>query len=255
MKYSQRKGKKHTRVDRQFWFEFAEIRAHSGSASTWHAFVRSSEVEIVLSALENRRFNRALEIGAGDGLQSEVLAARCETLVCTDVDRQQWDNGERWSSPDNVSFILMDVTDLSRFADDSFDLVYSSNVLEHIEDVDRCIHETHRVLKPSGIGVHSVPSRFWKLFNSLYRLARCRMPKIHGVQSTNWQEFVSWGLADWIRKFEGAGFAIERIYGMPFYFGASGRYSALVGLGNRFRFPSSYTLFVRPTPGGRGQGF
>ena len=48
------------------------------------------------------------------------------------------------------------------------------------------------------------------------------------------------------KKLERAGFEIEKIYGMPFYFGAGGRWKAIVVLGNILRQPSSNTFFVRP---------
>ena len=37
------------------------------------------------------------------------------------------------------------------FPDESFDIVYSGNVLEHTEDPDRVLHESVRVLRKGGI--------------------------------------------------------------------------------------------------------
>jgi SAM-dependent methyltransferase len=42
--------------------------------------------------------------------------------------------------------------------DDSFDFVYSNNVLEHTDDPTRVIAECIRVLKPGGIMCHNVPN-------------------------------------------------------------------------------------------------
>ena len=239
------------RRDRQFQFSNAEIRTHSVTAEVWGRFVRLREIEMVLSVLGDRRFERALEIGAGNGLQSERLAARCGHLICSDVDQGRWDEARRRGLPDNVSFVVLDATDLSRFPDGSFDLVYSSNVLEHVEHIERCLRETDRVLKPSGLGVHAMPSRFWKSGHTLFRVVRSRMPRIHGVERTNWREFVAFGLSIWLQEFERAGFAVESICGMPFYFGAGGRFQWLVKLGNRLRIPSSYTVFLRPRSASR----
>ncbi len=45
-----------------------------------------------------------------------------------------------------------DVTDLSRFPDCSFDAVFASNLLEHLDwpQLERCADEIRRVLKPGG---------------------------------------------------------------------------------------------------------
>ncbi|WP_260945690.1 class I SAM-dependent methyltransferase [Aliarcobacter cryaerophilus] len=43
------------------------------------------------------------------------------------------------------------------FEDGYFDFVFSSSVLEHVEDLDNSLNEINRVLKVGGITVHSVP--------------------------------------------------------------------------------------------------
>lgn len=43
------------------------------------------------------------------------------------------------------------------FGDDSFDIVASLDVLEHVNDPARAIDELHRVLKPGGLGVVTFP--------------------------------------------------------------------------------------------------
>ena len=43
------------------------------------------------------------------------------------------------------------------FSDNSFDLIISSSVLEHVEDINTCISEAYRVLKPNGKFISVVP--------------------------------------------------------------------------------------------------
>ena len=54
--------------------------------------------------------------------------------------------------PDDVEGIVGDCTDLSRFPDDDFDLLFASNFLEHLEwpDIERVVSEARRVLRPGG---------------------------------------------------------------------------------------------------------
>src|SRR5262245_3274993 len=44
------------------------------------------------------------------------------------------------------------------FPDGTFDLVYSSNVLEHVMELDPVFRECARVLKPDGLAVHVYPA-------------------------------------------------------------------------------------------------
>ncbi|MBR4528969.1 MAG: class I SAM-dependent methyltransferase [Lachnospiraceae bacterium] len=46
------------------------------------------------------------------------------------------------------------------YADDTFDFVHSSSVFEHVQNTEECLKEIHRVLKPGGATVHSLPSRY-----------------------------------------------------------------------------------------------
>ena len=50
----------------------------------------------------------------------------------------------------------VDLQDLP-FADEIYDFVFASHVLEHIPDDEKAISEIHRILKPNGIAVLPVP--------------------------------------------------------------------------------------------------
>ena len=43
------------------------------------------------------------------------------------------------------------------FKDESFDIVYSAHVLEHLDDVDALCKDIHRILKPNGKMIAIVP--------------------------------------------------------------------------------------------------
>jgi SAM-dependent methyltransferase len=55
------------------------------------------------------------------------------------------------------------------FEDNSFDIVYSSNVLEHVQDPDKVLQESIRVLRPGGILHFEVPN-FMSYFEGHYNL-------------------------------------------------------------------------------------
>jgi SAM-dependent methyltransferase len=46
------------------------------------------------------------------------------------------------------------------FQDESFDLIISLDVLEHVFDIEIALREIHRVLKPNGLHVFSIPVQY-----------------------------------------------------------------------------------------------
>ncbi|NIP54607.1 MAG: methyltransferase domain-containing protein [Phycisphaerae bacterium] len=61
------------------------------------------------------------------------------------------------------TMVRMDITDIE-YADETFDVIYCSHVLEHIPDDIRAIREFHRVLKSDGWAVLLVPITADKTF-------------------------------------------------------------------------------------------
>jgi ADP-heptose:LPS heptosyltransferase/predicted SAM-dependent methyltransferase len=68
------------------------------------------------------------------------------------------DNGKQYGGK-NVTDINGDGTDLSLFADDSLDFVFSSHFLEHVEDYKSALKEWWRVIKPDGYLVLYLPHK------------------------------------------------------------------------------------------------
>jgi SAM-dependent methyltransferase len=99
--------------------------------------------------------------------------------------------------PDGVEAVVGDATDLSVFADESFDVVFASNFLEHLEweAIDRCVAGAHRVLKPGGRLILVQPN---------FRL----QPGAYFDDYTHRTIFTDRSLCDYLMV---QGFAIERV--------------------------------------------
>lgn len=96
-----------------------------------------------------------LEIGGADGLQAGVIASWGCRVRSVDLPG-------RPAGP-KAHYPVQDY-DGSRlpFPDAAFDVVFSSNVLEHIKDVERMLAECCRVLNPGGVCIHILPSTAWR---------------------------------------------------------------------------------------------
>jgi SAM-dependent methyltransferase len=102
---------------------------------------------------------RLLELGTGNGFQARVLQSWGYDVVSVDVKDPAY----------RCKFFTATYYDGVHlpFADQSFDVVFSSNCLEHVRVVQETLAESVRVLKPGGISLHLIPSVSWRLFTSL----------------------------------------------------------------------------------------
>ena len=103
---------------------------------------------------------RILEIGGGTGYQAKRLAADGFDVVSIDVPDSVYADKQEFSVQvyDGRNF---------PFPDQSVDVVFSSNVLEHVRDIDQLHHECFRVLRPGGYCVHVMPTGSWRLWTNV----------------------------------------------------------------------------------------
>lgn len=228
-------------------FDPKELVRHSKELGAWHKFVRTTEFDNIANYI-GRYFTKGLELGAGDGGQSEIIAKHCDFLTCTELGEGGRNSRIRKFQErniPNVSYEFCDATNLSRYDDSSFDFVFSSNMLEHISNWKRCLEECNRVLKDDGIMVHTMPSREWKFWNSILFLIKGKKPQIHGVEKSNCKEFLSFGEKNWIDRIESSGLIVNAKLRLPFYFGFGPKPLFLIQLGNRLGWKSSTAYIIK----------
>lgn len=97
---------------------------------------------------------RVLDVGSADGPSAAWLRERAPSTVALDVD-------PRGLVTDGV---CASATALP-FANDSFDAVAAFDVVEHCEPESAALREMHRVLRPAGVLVLSVPAYQWAWTN------------------------------------------------------------------------------------------
>jgi SAM-dependent methyltransferase len=118
--------------------------------------IRGQEIAAT-AALMGPPPGRVLEIGAGAGVQAKYLADQGFDVQAIDL------AGSQYESLRVFPVIDYDGTTIP-FADQSFDLIYSSHVVMHIVDQVAFHREIQRVLKPQGRVVHVVPTSAWRFW-------------------------------------------------------------------------------------------
>jgi SAM-dependent methyltransferase len=98
---------------------------------------------------------RVLELGAGTGRYSTALAKEGMDVTAVELVESNFAIlRENSRGIDNLSAVRGDATDLSRFADDSFDVTLVFGPMYHLyeaDEVNRAIDEAIRVTKPDGV--------------------------------------------------------------------------------------------------------
>ncbi|MCK4782960.1 MAG: class I SAM-dependent methyltransferase, partial [Desulfobacteraceae bacterium] len=144
--------------------------------------IRKRELDILFSHLpEDKIFDKSLELGAGDGFQSEILAKRVKHLISTDINPQRL----RKESSVNIEYKICDAELIDTyFEEKSFDFIFSSNLLEHLPDPERALQGIYRILKDDGITAHIVPSPFYKLAQMFLFYPNLLITKLEALMET-----------------------------------------------------------------------
>jgi SAM-dependent methyltransferase len=172
---------------------------------------------------------RLLEIGGGDGHQATLLEALGYRVSSVDIRESAYSGHRRFSIIDYDGRSLP-------FLDCTFDIVFSSNVLEHVMDLPAFLAETRRVLRRDGSGVHVMPTGAWRFWTSiahyidvfrrvmavgrsrglggwalaLREVRRDLIPPRHGETGNALTEIWSFSRWRWRREFRRNGWSVER---------------------------------------------
>jgi len=120
--------------------------------------LRRSEIETVKKWFEPGL--RVLEIGGGSGYQASLIKAYSCTVSSIDLENRK--------KKQKTYFPVQDYDGQQiPFEAASFDLIFSSNVLEHVQGLPSLLMEMRRVLKPKGRMLHILPSSSWRFWTSL----------------------------------------------------------------------------------------
>lgn len=118
--------------------------------------LRNSCLPTVKNLLQLAAISRqddVLEIGCGIGRIGHELAAHCRTWTGADISSNMLTYAaERLRRMNNIKLVHLSGLGLPEFVDWSFDIVYMTNMLMHLDQMDRWkyVEEAFRVLRPTG---------------------------------------------------------------------------------------------------------
>jgi SAM-dependent methyltransferase len=122
------------------------------------------------------KVQKLLDVGCGDGM---LLS-----LIGDDVEKHGVDILEHISESDGpVNYLRHDVSSGLPYPDGTFDVVHSSELIEHLLDTEFFLRECHRVLKPGGKLVVSTPNlHYWRNIVEWFRGNQFFFVDFHAAQ-------------------------------------------------------------------------
>ncbi len=139
--------------------------------------IREYELQKIIDKLPPK--SRILEIGGGSGWQAKILEDLGHKVSSIDIENSFYLNEKIFNvqTYDGVKI---------PFSNKEFDIIFSSNVLEHIKETNNYQKELYRVLKDEGLAIHIIPSATWRIWTILTDLVKSwYIPRPHGEHAPN----------------------------------------------------------------------
>ena len=126
----------------------------------WLHLIRLHEFEKIKPFIPQGSNKKILEIGSGTGFMFGRLNEIYKNVFGLEVEGSSYRFKDK-----NIK--LYDGKNIP-FDNNSFDVIISSHVLEHVNDINYLLDETHRVLKNDGVSIHIIPSPTWRVLTSIF---------------------------------------------------------------------------------------
>jgi len=157
---------------------------------------------------ENIEGKLLLDAGCGTGWFSKAAVERGAKVTSMDLGEGLLEEVKKKCTSKRIVGSILEIP----FEENSFDIIVSSEVIEHIPNPLDAIDELYRVLKPGGTLILSTPNRLW--YFSLRIANALKIRPYQGLENWVWRS----GLKN---KLKNTGFKVEQFPGIhlfPFIF-------------------------------------
>jgi len=100
-----------------------------------------------------------LDAGCGVGYGTHHLSRYAERIIGVDKSEEAIKYAKEHYKAENLIFVVGDCTHLPIFDAESFDVIVSFEVIEHVRNYIAFLSEMHRLLKKDGIFICSTPDK------------------------------------------------------------------------------------------------
>jgi len=140
--------------------EFAKSKRDTWNTTdygSWFKPARGQVIDILekaalAKALAGRKYERALDVGIGNGRLLPIYAPHASHITGMDISSEQLDQATQAARDLGINFDTKLCREASRIEipDKSYDVIICSRVLQHVYDWRESVAEFARILKPGG---------------------------------------------------------------------------------------------------------
>jgi len=124
-------------------------------------YLKFKECEIISRIISKKNLNglNAIEFGAGNCFLSNLIQNNFNNYLATDINEERLYSSKKI----NVRRKILDIENISDKELENIDIIISSNLLEHINEIDKTLELIHKNSKKELIQIHIMPNVFWRL--------------------------------------------------------------------------------------------
>jgi 2-polyprenyl-3-methyl-5-hydroxy-6-metoxy-1,4-benzoquinol methylase len=135
-----------------------DLRSWEALAEGWAEWVNHNDTRTFildpahLALLADVRGKRVLDAGCGEGRFARMLAERGAKVTAFDFSPRMIEHARaaETASPLGIEYLVVDMTNLSRFASETFDIVVAYLSIIDVPDYERALMEIARVVRNGG---------------------------------------------------------------------------------------------------------
>ena len=158
--------------------EVQECRVYENDV--WHSMIDYTlflkHQKAYVAAAAESRGKCVLDFGCGSGYGAKIVSKECDSFLGVDASPVAISFAKKHYSAPNVVFQQIEPDYTLPFEDESFDVVTSFQVIEHIPDVTKYLRLLKRVLRRGGVLFITTPNRAFRLlpFQRIWQAAHER---------------------------------------------------------------------------------
>ena len=140
--------------------DFAKAKRDTWNTTDYGSWFKPARGQVIdtlekaalAKALAGRKYERALDVGIGNGRLLPIYAPHASHITGMDISSEQLDQATQAASKLGLNFDTKLCQEASKIEipDKSYDLIICSRVLQHVYDWRESVAEFARILKPGG---------------------------------------------------------------------------------------------------------